>query len=580
MFLLSVETDAGAAAGVPLCMCSVLAVARGALGLRLDRRFVELLLEAFVEGPWYRPSLSSALNCLHILLRPHPLLRVQHAMATATCAENFSDGNDDFRTRARDPRPLVEVFQAQRPSLHATTTAAGVCQETQQQLRFAFEEADEAEAPQDRTARLERQEAMLQHFVLPPLERALELPWGLAEAPLFPAWKLQRLRGVGKDLSTQTQRQLLGQEQSLQLGHFAARNAEFAADTVAAPLHALDLLFLKFSLCWNLPWKTAIALEAPRVQQIRAVLDAFNAASEMLAWDEELNGPLESEEGGVSAISKQSGQQPTTQRDGTIAAGCAAHVGGDATLSSSADLESLAAAAKRLALTAPLGGTSSLGASWVGEVTLGSVALLQHGRLEGAFSHPDFGTLAAALQRQSLQQLMLQQRNQTRRRLAKIADGPQRAVALSQRLSAFCAAGGSLVSSSWGDLGVKDTAPIDVTKEDAGAAPCKSLSLQQKDGHNGELPLDKMSAVLFSEGCPLTCCGFLSVASTLSLSDEIRISLTARASAALGGGPTRRRGVTGRGLPKNSGKNKGIISTLEGEMKLARVLDILEDVEL
>ena len=331
------------------------------------------------------PSLEAALSCLHILLRNHPHLRRLHAVAAAD--------------------PAAEAAAA------AAGDAAGIV--------LPYEQPEGEETEVEREKRWRQQELLLQHFVIPPLEKPLELPWDLAEALLLPAWRLQ----------------WGDRRQQLQL--FSLRNAQ-VGDLLAAPLHALDLLYWKLTTsgiggvagCF-LPRdkEEAELLRARRMASISAILRVFVCASKMLKWEETGRGPLaDAGDEGLCAIW---GGEGKTEGGGSPSG---------APLSSGIDVEALMATVGKCAplCVSPVACPSaSLASQLVGEITLGATALLQHGALPGALECLDLGSSAAALQRRRVRSLARQQRQTTRRRLQKAAEGPQRAVLLCQRLTAL-----------------------------------------------------------------------------------------------------------------------------------------------
>lgn len=504
----------------------------------MDRRFVGLVLDA--TGPLNEeecPSLGAALNCLHIVLRTHPHLRYLHAAAAAP--------------PEAAPALSSEGLNADTVCTAATADAATL---------LPYEEPPWDESVSERELRWQKQELLLRHFVIPPLEKPLELPWDLAEAPLMPAWRLQRG----------------GKQQQLLL--FSLLNAQ-VGDILVAPLHALDLLFCKM-MAWRdargaLAGTTSEQAEMLREQSIcniDLILRAYLSAAKMLKWEETTRGPLADVNDEALCVLE------LEKADKTFSGGSYSHC---------TDVETLCAAVSKTSplCLAPLASpAAALACELVGELTLGSVAMLQHGDLPGALECPESGSAAAMLQCRRMRSLALQQRQMTRRRMQKAAEGPQRAVLLAQRLTALALSNfahscstrlPSAVAASSGKRA--DFVEI-VDADDAGSessmdtpngvdveeSSCEEAAVPPAAGSTG-VELDVMEA-LNGYGT-LGVLSFASVSTILHGGDELRQSLLERAA-------EMQKKTIGKGKVTRGGRNKGI--ALDPQARLEVILSALE----
>lgn len=521
------------------CVClRLLAIARGALGLRLERRFVDLLLDA--TGPPSRaeaPSLAAALSCLHILTRTHPNLRLLHAVAGAAVTGDSPAAPE------------------------AASTGGGLAA-----AELPYEEPVTAETDHEREERWRQQDLLLQHFVIPPLEAPLELPWGLAEAPLLPAWRLQR------------------QQKREQLQLFSLRNSQ-VSDLLAAPLHAFDLLLWKLTVGGLYSLRNPQGSEALMRQQLGAVehiLFAYQTAAKMLLWEERGHGPLS--DCGDDALFASVSAAADTKSSGQ--GGCLSSLGAAA-----ADAEGLAAALSKcppLCLSPSVSSAlDSIAAELVGELTLGATALLQHGDVPGALECIGTFSCAAAetLQSRRIQALAQQQRHITRRRLQKAAEGPQRAVAVSQRLTALAVRELFLNSARGEPLRGAPESPkcFEVIDENE---PCqgKELAAEAIDLEEEGGPLKQQDEAPVAKGAPFDCgrdfcelfdsfgslepLAFASVGTMLHGGEELRRALLAEA--------TQRQQSAARGRGSKGGRGRWGVSLIDPQAKLETILNVLE----
>lgn len=502
----------------------------------MDRRFVGLVLDA--TGPLNEeecPSFGAALNCLHIVLRTHPHLRYLHAAAASEAAAALSS----------------EGLNANRVCTAATADAATL---------MPYEEPPWDESVLERELRWQKQELLLQHFVIPPLEKPLELPWDLAEAPLMPAWRLQRG----------------GKQQQLLL--FSLLNAQ-VGDILVAPLHALDLLFCKM-MAWRdargaLAGTTGEQAEMLREQSmcnIDLILRAYLSAAKMLKWEEMTRGPLADVNDEALCV------LGLEKADKTFSGGSYSHC---------TDVETLSAAVSKTAplCLAPVASpTAALACELVGELTLGSVALLQHGDLPGALECLESGSAAAMLQCRRIRSLALQQRQMTRRRMQKAAEGPQRAVLLAQRLTALALSNFAHICRTRLPSAVAASSgkPADfveiVDADDASSESCvdtpNGVDIEESSCEEAAVPpaagstgvqLDVMEA-LNGYGT-LGVLSFASVSTILHGGDELRHSLLERAA-------EMQQKTTGKGKGTRGGRNKGL--ALDPQARLEVILSALE----
>lgn len=569
-----------------------MAILRGALLVQVDRRFVSLVLDA--TGPPNEeetPSLGAALNCLHIVLRTHPHLRHLHAAAAAVAA---GDGGGAAAAPGGEAPPEGDVKLSAAGKAEAAAaaevpvTAATAAAETGGIL-LPYEEPPWVETLAERQQRWQQQELLLQHFVIPPLEKPLELPWGLAEAPLLPAWRLQRG----------------SKGQQLQLLSFLNTQTQ---DILVAPLHAIDLLFCKL-VAWREGPLGALssdggaaasaatttgataAAAAEQTEEMRRqcmrrnihfILRAYLSAAKMLKWEDMAKGPL-ADAGDEAACVL--GVETKTERGGGDSGGPS---------SCRVDACTLAAAVGKMApmCLAPVSSpaAASTACELVGELTLGAVALLQHGDLPEALQYLDSGSAAAVLQRRRLQSLALQQRLATRKRMQKAAEGPQRAVLLSQRLTALAVS--SLAASCrkqhQQSLTGAATSPSSscfveiVDAEEASSTSCpytaEAIAIDDESCDAGlgapggpkapeEEEIDIMEAL--ENYNTIGVMAFASVSTILHGGDELRQALLEKAAA------KHPRAATGKSKGGRGG-NRGKGAALDTQAKLESILSTLE----
>ncbi|CDJ34759.1 uncharacterized protein EMH_0092630 [Eimeria mitis] len=233
----------------------------------------------------------------------------------------------------------------------------------------------------------------------------------------------------------------------------------------------------------------------------------------------------------------------------------------------------------------------------VGELTLGSVALLQHGDIPGALQCLDSGSAAAVLQCSRLQSLAMQQRLATRKRMQKAAEGPQRAVLLAQRLTALAVSSLAAANCSnkqqqqqqqqqqqvSGSVALSTSAPELVEIVDA-EAETSSVSCTYT---SEAIAVDDVSSEKEAEACcavdtpdedkdimdmlekynTLGVMSFASVSTILHSGDELRQALLQRAA-------EKQQKITGRSKGVRGGRNKG--TSIDPQAKLDAILSILE----
>ncbi|OEH74648.1 hypothetical protein cyc_02003 [Cyclospora cayetanensis] len=435
-------------------------------------------------------------------------------------------------------RPLQQAVSVPTPPSAAAAASEEVTTRVPAlPLLLPYEEPLKEETEAERALRWLQQDHLLQHFIIPPLERPLELPWGLAEAQLLPSWRLQRG----------------DRRQQLQL--FALRNSQ-AGDILAAPLHALDLLF----------WKLT------------------PGAAKMLKWEEAGRGPLSDAGDEVCYAWGGAGDAKSEGAPG----------GGPPP--SAVDAEALAAALSKCVpvCLSPVAASPCAAAACelVGELALGAVALLQHGDLPGAFESLNTSSTASlVLHRRRVRSLAQQQRQATRKRMQRAVEGPQRAVLLAQRLTAVGLQSLAERSGSQGpppsrEGGGSPEAVVQVLEDgeelsseelssDSSGRTVQNLQLVEAEvSEEAEAEAADVGALLERYVLP---CGeampFSSVGTLLHAGEEVRLSLLERAT-------ERQQKATGRGRgSKGGGGNRGRgLPSLEPQAKLDSILSWLEGV--
>ncbi|CBZ52713.1 conserved hypothetical protein [Neospora caninum Liverpool] len=405
----------------------VLAIATAAIGAPVDRALVELLFASSGDGhqgpgAGEAVPLSGILHTLHLVTRTHMNSRLLHAAYHYETQRQL-----DAQHRELDACASSEgAYQSPKDPLSPPSTRGSERSFTLPAASWYDAEPDYCTKDDHGDARggssngdttacstQARLSSIIQNFVLPPLERPLPLPFALAEAPLLAFWRLQQ-----------------AQPMSLFLQLFGSRNA-LAADSLAAPMHAFDLLHEKFAHSQRAAFSRrrapdeTLAEVADRHGSVETLLDAFNVCARAVKIENECSDclVLDAQDGGPAGgkASQSGGGKSPSEND------FAARYGGGSPGSSDATKDVL----KENVETAPLRGLPlrigahlpETTAHFLGELILGGVALLQHGP-EGAYEPPPLGCSLDALQRQFVTERMIQQEKlQTRRRLEKVGEG-------------------------------------------------------------------------------------------------------------------------------------------------------------
>ncbi|KYK70652.1 hypothetical protein TGPRC2_262900 [Toxoplasma gondii TgCatPRC2] len=406
----------------------VLAIATAAIGAPVDRALVELLFASSGDGH-QGPStgeavpLAGILHTLHLVTRTHMNSRLLHAAYHYETQRHLDAQHRELDACAslegaqespKEPLPSANT-RGSRPSF---TLPAASWYDAEPEYCTKDDLADAMGGPSceettagSAQARLSR---IIQNFVLPPLERPLPLPFALAEAPLLAFWRLQQ-----------------AQPMSLLLQLFGSRNA-LAADSLAAPMHAFDLLYEKFAHTQRAAFARRRAADktlaevADRHGSVETLLDAFSVCARAVKLENDCSGCLVvdmhySVPAGGKASQSGGGKSPS-ENDFAAGYGGGSSGGSDATKDGllKENVETALLRGLPLRIGAHLPETT---ARFVGELILGGVALLQHGP-EGAYEPPPLGCSLDAVQKQFVTERMIQQEKlQTRRKLEKVGEG-------------------------------------------------------------------------------------------------------------------------------------------------------------
>ncbi|CDJ49970.1 hypothetical protein, conserved [Eimeria brunetti] len=324
---------------------------------------------------------------------------------------------------------------------------------------------------------------------------------------------------------------------------------------------------------------------------IRCILHAYAAAARILKWEDRTRGPLA--DAGDEAAALLLGPEAKSERGGPPCWG-----------PSCCSPEAAAAAAAAVGKMAPMclspvssAVSSSAACEMVGELTLGAVALLQHGELPGSLQCIDSSSAAAVLQRRRLQALVLQQRLASRRRMQRAAEGPQRAVLLSQRLTALALSSLAAASCSkqqqqqqqqhqWGRVVSPICSPASVveivdaeaegssgsclyTSEAAATAAAAAAADEADEAACGVCTPHEDTDIMetLEQYSPLGVFSFVSVATALHAGDELRQALLQQAA-------EKQQKAAGRSKGGRGSRSKG--AALDPQAKLEFILSTLE----
>ncbi|PFH37796.1 hypothetical protein BESB_001380 [Besnoitia besnoiti] len=412
----------------------VLAIATAAVGAPVDRALVELLFASSgnghqAPGSAEAAALSGILHTLHLITRTHANSRLLHAAyqyetqrqaevqhrELASCSPSAARLSSPEEGSVPCPQqrggsplslPPVSWYEAEPDYCRREDSgdAGG----------GSARDASSAHSTQSRLARI------VQNFVLPPLERPLPLPFALAEAPLLAFWRLQQEQPI-----------------SLLLQLFGSRNA-LAADSLAAPMHALDLLHEKFAHSQRTAFLRhrqsgeTLAEVADRHGNLEALLDAFRVCARAVKLENECSGclVLDAPDCAPAAGKASAAAGGKLQGDESSAGNCgggvsSAGVAREAVLKENVESALLRGIPLRIGALLP-----ETTAHFVGELVLGGVALLQHGP-KGTYEPPPLGCSIEAVRKQFLTEKMIRQEKlQTRRKLEKLGESSMRVLEL------------------------------------------------------------------------------------------------------------------------------------------------------
>lgn len=386
-----------------MCALRVLAVASAAIGASVDRSFVELLFAAAGDGRLgarvRNPvSVAGILHTLHLITRTHLNSRLLHA-----AYRHESQRRIEEQQRKLDACLKTDVHGTEETSSCSLFHNTNIPPVSLYDREPPYCTGDASTFESTGSALTTSASNLVQNFVLPPLERPLALPFALAEVPLLASWRLQQ-----------------EQPKSLLLQLFGRRNSQ-AADSLAASLHSFDLLHEKFVCNPGSQWRRAacetIAEVGRRHGGVEEVLDAFTVCARVVRFENEVNGCLFSD-------IRDSADTDTDVPGHRGQEGEGACTNSSLGVTGSREIPMIDAASgviRALPLKTVVH-LSEDAASFVGTLALGGIALLQHGR-QGAYAPPPIGSSLDAVRKQLLCEQMIQQEKlQTRRRLEKAGE--------------------------------------------------------------------------------------------------------------------------------------------------------------